>query len=125
MGQLSIDIEDEKEKEENCSSSAALLHPEKSLSHTKDEAEQQEETKEEEREEDCPLCVGNITPTLPFLIDAKSCVEPFEKEIVDQRDTLLSFILSKDEHYHYSERITNAVQYCLKFIAVVLSVMSI
>jgi hypothetical protein len=71
-----------------------------------------------------PLCAGNTTTTLTFLVDGLSCAEPFEKEIVDQRDTLLSFILSKHEHVHYSERMRSAIKLCEKIIPLVFHILS-
>jgi hypothetical protein len=128
MGQLSVNIEDEKEKEENCSSSAALLGPERETKDEKSVAQncekKEEEKKEEEEEVAVPFCPGNTTTTLTFLVDGLSCVEPFEKEIVDQRDTLLSFILSKHEHLYYSERMRNAINFCVKIIPLVFYILS-
>jgi hypothetical protein len=92
VGQLSVEIEFEKEKEENCSSSAALLEG----TEKKFPADDYKEEKKEKEEVVVPLSVGNTT-TSTFLVDGMSCVSPFEKEIVDQRDTLLSFIVRKQE----------------------------
>jgi hypothetical protein len=77
------------------------------------------ESKVEEKETVPPLCGGLSTTSLSFLVDGLSCVEPFEKETVDSRDTLLSFILSKKEHFHLLERMRNAIKFCEKIIPLV------
>jgi hypothetical protein len=120
MGPLSVNIEFEKEKEANCSSSAALLGD-----FNKQAPEPKAEEKEEKKEEDgIPVCGGMSTTSLTFLVDGLSCVEPFEKEIVDHRDTILSFILSKENHVHYSERRRWIIEMCSKIIPLVLHILS-
>jgi hypothetical protein len=68
--------------------------------------------------------LGASTTSLSFLVDGISFVESFEKEIIDQRDTLLSVILSKDEHIHFNERIQNEMKFSAKIIPVVLYYLS-
>jgi hypothetical protein len=122
MGQLSFYIEDEKEKSSNCSSSSAALLG----SSRKAGVEKEEKEKEEKEEDDVALscCGGLSTTSLTFLVDGLSCVEPFEKEVVDQRDTLLSFILSKDEQIHYRERMRNVIKFCSNIIPLILYILS-
>jgi hypothetical protein len=68
---------------------------------------------------------SDLSTYLTFLAYGMSCVEPFEKEIVDQRDTLLSFILTKHEHIHHSDRMMYAIKFCEKIIPLVLHILSI
>jgi hypothetical protein len=49
-----------------------------------------------------------------------SCVLPFGKGIVDDRDTLHAFILEADYHDHCGKRMKNGMGLCLKIIPVVL-----
>jgi hypothetical protein len=52
-----------------------------------------------------------------------SCVVPFGKGIVDQRDTLVGFIVERDYHVHHGERMKNGMGLFLKFIPLVIHIL--
>jgi hypothetical protein len=57
-------------------------------------------------------------------VDGLSCEDPFEKETVDERDSLLSFILSKED-MNCEERKREGMELCEKIIPLLLHILSL
>jgi hypothetical protein len=140
LGQLSeLGCSEMEKEDENCSSSADLLPNEVKLisvspsSCLREEKNAEEppsyssspEMKMEKGEEGVSINCGESTTSLTFLVDGLSCEDPFEKEIVDGRDTLLSFILSEEENDNYSERMGEVVKLCEKIIPLLMHILSL
>jgi hypothetical protein len=50
------------------------------------------------------------TTSLNFLVDGISCVSPFEKEVVDTRDSLMNYVVGENENLTFGERVDLAIK---------------
>jgi hypothetical protein len=59
------------------------------------------------------IAASESTTSLTFLVDGISCVSPFEKEVVDARDSLMNYVICEKEKKEYEARMEMAGKMCV------------